>query len=172
MTQLLSDFEIHDFAFPEAVLGPQGQWLYPAVHDKIADIVALSSGVVRMAGHHAAKAHLHAESAITVYMPTNVYGIVSLVGPELLPIPHAPGSVIYIGAGIPHAGYNLGAAEVELFECRTDKSFNTDTMPLPDLEPLLAERIAKIRSDHAQGLLDAHLHQRTVHVLTSNGTTQ
>jgi len=191
------ELQIIETEFPPFIMGPQHQLLSAAVHSGLAPIEDLSCGVVRMPGGHHAEAHIHATSAITVCVSRGM--IASLIGEEMTPRVHAPGSILYIGPGIPHLGVNLnppttapaqlgwrgriGAAtgglielrpsrreargrRADAFEIRTDPTFNTDVVRRPDLDGLVAERVAQLRHDFARGLFAAKLAEPSVHVAT------
>jgi len=167
MTQLLShrDIRIATGELGEAVMGPQRQQLTVAVHSGLAPIRTLSSGTVRMAGGHHALPHIHAESEIQVYV---VRGrIASLVGPDLTPILHGPGSLVYIAPGVEHTGVNLDPHEpADLIEVRTDPAFNADLVRLPDLDALTETRVAQLRRDYVLGRYHEQLATPSVHAVT------
>lgn len=167
MTQLMphTDIQIAAGELGEAVMGPQRQQLTVAVHSGLAPVRALSSGTVRMPGGHHALAHIHAESEIQVYV---VRGrIASLVGPDLTPILHGPGSLLYIAPGVEHVGVNLDPYEpADLVEFRTDAAFNDDVVNLPGLDPLAETRVTQLRRDYLLGRCDQQLATPSVHAVT------
>ncbi|MCR6488269.1 hypothetical protein M8542_36110 [Amycolatopsis sp. OK19-0408] len=167
MTQLIShrDIRIATGGLGEAVMGPQRQQLTVAVHSGLAPIRNLSSGTVRMPGGHHALAHIHAESEIQVYV---VCGrIASLVGPDLTPLLHAPGSLLYIAPGVEHVGVNLDPYEpADLVEFRTDPAFNADVVNVPGLDALAETRVTQLRRDYLLGRCDEQLAVPSVHAVT------
>ncbi|GAA1964290.1 hypothetical protein [Amycolatopsis minnesotensis] len=136
---------------PDFGMGPQRQQLAPVVHAGIAPITSLSCGVVHLAGGHYALPHLHVTAEISVYVVSGM--AVTLAGPELeLTFLHAPGSIMSIGAGVPHIGANLDVTgKAEAVEFRTDRHFNQDVELLPGLDGIAADRVARLQRDFALG---------------------
>ncbi|SEB46061.1 Uncharacterized protein, RmlC-like cupin domain [Amycolatopsis tolypomycina] len=167
MTQLKphNDIQIATGQLGEPVMGPQRQQLTVAVHSGLAPIRTLSSGFVRMPGGHHALAHIHAESEIQVYV---VRGrIASLVGPDMTPTLHGPGSLVYIAPGVEHVGVNLDPHEpAELVEFRTDPAFNTDVVPITGLDALAETRVTQLRREYLLGRCDKQLAIPSVHAVT------
>ncbi|HEY3690537.1 MAG TPA: hypothetical protein VGL46_09555 [Pseudonocardiaceae bacterium] len=172
--QLQHGLQIIEREFPEFSIGPHRQAMSPAVHSGLAPIEDLASGVVRMPGGHNSDAHIHAESAITVYVRTGM--VATLVGEDMIPVVQGPGSVIYIGPGIPHCAVNLHrdgegggaqeAAVAEAFEARTDPTFTTDVTRLPDLDALVAQRVEEVRRGFERGQFAVRLATPSVRVVT------
>lgn len=160
-----NDIQIATGQLGEPVMGPQRQQLTVAVHSGLAPIRTLSSGTVRMPGGHHALPHIHAESEIQVYV---VRGrIASLVGPDLTPLLHGPGSLLYIAPGLEHAGVNLDPYEAaELVEFRTDPAFNADVVRIGDLDALAETRVADLRREYLLGRCDEQLATPSVHAVT------
>lgn len=167
MTQLMShnDIQIATGELGEPVMGPQRQQLTVAVHSGLAPIRTLSSGTVRMAGGHHALPHIHAEAEIQVYV---VRGrIASLVGADLTPLLHGPGSLLYIAPGVEHVGVNLDPYEpADLVEFRTDPAFNKDVVPLSGLDALAEARVTELRREYLLGRCDEQLAIPSVHAVT------
>ncbi|MEV7042840.1 hypothetical protein [Amycolatopsis sp. NPDC051061] len=167
MTQLMphNDIQIAVGKFGEAVIGPQRQQLTVAVHSGMAPIRTLSSGTVRMAGGHHALPHIHAESEIQVYV---VRGrIASLVGPDLTPLLHGPGSLLYIAPGLEHVGVNLDPYEpADLVEFCTDPAFNADVIRIDGLDALAETRVTDLRREYLLGRCDEQLATPSVHAVT------
>jgi uncharacterized RmlC-like cupin family protein len=132
MTQVKphNDIRIATGKLGEPVMGPQRQQLTVAVHSGLAPIRSLSSGFVRMPGGHHALPHIHADSEIQVYV---VRGrIASLVGPDMTPTLHGPGSLIYIAPGVEHVGVNLDPYEpAELVDSVPIRSSTRTWSPFP-----------------------------------------
>ncbi|WP_284741856.1 hypothetical protein [Amycolatopsis sp. RTGN1] len=146
---------------PEFTMGPQRQQLAPAVHSGVAPIKTLSSGVVRMACSHHAVPHIHEHSEITVLVVSGM--VASLAGDQLEEtFLHAPGSIMYIGPGVPHIGINLAPdAEATVFEVRTDRAFNDDVVRLPELDAIAAARVDQLQRDFELGMLTDQLEAPT-----------
>lgn len=142
---------------PAFTMGPQRQWFAPVVHSAVAPITSLASGIVRMPGGHHALPHVHVDSEIMIFVVSGMAA--SLVGHQLDEVFfHAPGSVMYIGPGVPHVGVNLSHdIEVEVFEVRTDRAFNDDVVRLPELDQIAAHRSAQLRSEVTLGHFDEQL---------------
>lgn len=142
---------------PEFTMGPQRQQLAPAVHSGVAPIETLSSGVVRMVGGHHALPHIHEHSEITVLVVSGM--VASLAGDDLEEMfLHAPGSIMYIGPGVPHVGINLDPdTEATVFEVRTDRAFNDDVVRLPELDAIAAARVDQLQRDFELGMLTDQL---------------
>jgi uncharacterized RmlC-like cupin family protein len=167
MTQLMprKDIQIAAGELGEPVMGPQRQQLTVAVHSGLAPIRTLSSGTVHMAGGHHALPHIHAESEIQVYVVRGK--IASLVGPELTPLLHGPGSLLFIAAGMEHAGVNLDPYEpADLVEFRTDPAFNADVVRSPGLDALAETRVTELRREYLLGRCDEQLAVPSVHAVT------
>jgi hypothetical protein len=122
-------------------------------------------GQVRMAGGHHALPHIHAESEIQVCVVRGK--IASLVGPDLTPILHGPGSLLYIAPGVEHVGVNVDAREpAELVEFRTDPAFNKDVVPITGLNALAETRVTQLRREYILGRCDEQLAIPSVNAVT------
>ncbi len=158
------DLRIQTPGFPPYAVGAQNQQLAPVVHSGVVNPRGLTCGMVKMNGGHRAVAHVHEHSPILVFVHTGV--IASLVGEQLQPLLHAPGSVLWIGPGIAHLGINLDPdATASLLEARTDPAFNDDVVRRPDLDELVAERAADLQRRYARGDLDHQLAAPSVHIV-------
>jgi uncharacterized RmlC-like cupin family protein len=175
MTTTHSDVRITESDLPVVYeSGLQDQPLAPVVHAGIAPVTALSAGLVRMPGGHTTKAHRHVRSEVIVHVTHGMAA--SLVGTTMTPVLHPPGSLVYIGAGLPHAAVNLyphttDPDQVEHTTChacetRTDPLFDSDVDLLPDLDELVAERAAQLRLLFSRGLLDRQLQRPRAHLVT------
>lgn len=163
MTRVLQDIEIIPRPF-NFRLGPQNQRLATIMDSDVAAPEGLTSGVGEMPGGHNAYPHFHRDSPIVVFIHKG--HAATLVGEDMVPVLHAPGSVCHILKGIPHIGVNLDVREpVDLFEVRTDPLFNSDVVPRPDLEELVAQRVAELQRDFAAGRFAAELARRSAHVV-------
>ena len=150
--------------FPPYALGAQNQQLAPLVHSGVVNPQGLTCGMVKMNGGHHAVAHIHERTPILVFVHTGMIAL--LVGEELKPYLHAPGSVLWIAPGIPHLGVNLDpVATASLLEARTDPDFNKDVVRRPDLDALVAERAADLQRRYASGDLDDQLTTPSVHIV-------
>lgn len=163
-TDLSNEPRIQTPDFPPFVLGAQNQQLAPLVHAGVVDPKGLTCGMVRMEGAHHAAPHIHEHSPILVFVHKGM--IASLVGEQLRPMLHAPGSVLWIAPGVLHLGVNLDpTAPAALLEARTDPDFNRDVVRRPDLDDLVAERVADLQRRYAAGQLDDQLTEPTVHIV-------
>lgn len=164
-TQLAEGPRIQVPDFPPFVLGAQRQQLAPLVHAGVVDPEGLTCGMVKMEGAHHAVPHIHEHSPILVFVHKGM--IASLVGDRMEPLLHAPGSVVWIAAGVPHVGLNLDPVlPAELIEARTDEHFNRDVVRRPDLDALVAERAAELQLQYARGVLDEQLSGPSVHIVS------
>jgi len=134
----------------------QSELRAPIIHAGVAPVRALSAGIVRIAAGGHAMPHAHARSETVLFIVAGVAA--TLAGDRLERVVlHAPGSVLYIGPGIPHAAVNLCAAdEVTALEARTEPRFD-DVVPLPELADLAVSRIAEVRRHYAAGEFDEQL---------------
>ncbi|MEV6832058.1 hypothetical protein [Amycolatopsis sp. NPDC051102] len=164
-TGLSDELRIQNPLIPPFALGAQNQKLAPVVHDGVVDPKGLTCGLVRMEGAHHAAPHIHEASPILVYVHSGM--IASLVGEALEPLFHAPGSILWVGPGVVHLGLNLDpVTPAELLEARTDPAFNVDVHRRPDLDALVAERVADLQRRYAAGQLDDQLTGPTVHIVS------
>ncbi|MGI8312195.1 cupin domain-containing protein [Saccharopolyspora hattusasensis] len=130
------------------VVGPQGQELYSCVTAANSGATGISAGMVVMPPGGISRPHLHAHSEIIVCCVAGA--AVTLVGPELRPVPHAAGEFIHIPAGVVHVAVNLSsAATLVAIEMRTDPMFNEDVVVLPDLAEAAAAAANLARRDFA-----------------------
>lgn len=128
--------------------GVQRQVLVRALHSGVAPVRQLGAGVVRMPGAHHTKPHIHPRSEIVVYVCSGVAA--SLCGPDLRPLLHWPGSVMWIPPGTPHVAVNLDDHDdLVAFEVRADPTFEEDTTLCPDLDPLAEHRVNQLRQEPA-----------------------
>ncbi|QFZ20153.1 cupin domain-containing protein [Saccharothrix syringae] len=132
---------------PARAQGVRRQVPVRALHSEVAPVRQLGAGVVRMpAGHHT-KPHVHPRSEIVVHVCSGVAA--SLCGPELRPVPHRPGSVVWMPPGLPHVAVNLDDTDdLVAFEVRADPTFERDTTLCPDLDRPAEERVRRLRHDH------------------------
>lgn len=138
------------------VVGPQGQKLYSCVTAANSAATGISAGMVVMPPGGISRPHLHAHSEIIVCCV--VGAAVTLVGPELKPVPHAAGEFIHIPAGIVHVAVNLSsAATLVAIEMRTDPMFNEDVVVLPELTEAAAAAANLARRDFASSSESAFL---------------
>ncbi|SFW12806.1 hypothetical protein [Amycolatopsis australiensis] len=164
-TDLTNELRIQTPGFPPYALGAQNQKLAPLVHAGVVDPKGLTCGMVRMEGAHHAAPHIHEHSPIIVFVHQGM--IASLVGEELEPLLHAPGSVLWIAPGVPHIGCNLDPVNpAVVLEARTDEAFNADVVRRPDLDARVAERVADLQRRYAAGQLDDQLTRPTVHIVS------
>jgi oxalate decarboxylase/phosphoglucose isomerase-like protein (cupin superfamily) len=74
---------------------------------------------------------------------------VTLVGPDLDPVAHGPGEMIYIPEGVAHVAVNLSTSDTLVaIEMRTDPAFNDDVVLLPELEAAAALAAAAAQARH------------------------
>lgn len=126
-----------------STLGPQNQVLTPFLSRLNAPVDRLSAGWVEMEPGRAAAPHVHDDSELIVIVARGA--VTTLWGERLEPIPHVAGEAVWVPAGLVHAGVNLSAAVgAELYEVRTDPWFNDDVRLRPDLDGLLAIRVAEL----------------------------
>ena len=128
----------------------QSELRAPIIHAGVAPVRALSAGIVRIAAGGHARPHTHARSETVLHI---VAGVAATLAGDRLErvVVHAPGSVLYIGPGIPHAAVNLSAeGVVTALEARTEPRFD-DVVPLPELDDLAVSRIAEVGRQYAAG---------------------
>jgi uncharacterized RmlC-like cupin family protein len=131
-------------------LGPQGQVLTPMITSEVAGTVGLSGGMVRMPGGRVSKAHAHARSEIIVAVLAGSAATVVWDGDRPRVLPHGPGEMCYVPAGVPHGAVNLDpTTEVVALEFRTDPAFNDDVVLLPGLDGQLSELADELRRQPA-----------------------
>ncbi|GAB3167559.1 hypothetical protein GCM10027258_93080 [Amycolatopsis stemonae] len=160
-----TELHIQTLDIPQFAFGAQQQKLAPLVHNGVVKPRGLTCGLVRMEGAHHAVAHIHRRSPILVFVHAGM--IASLVGEELKPLLHAPGSVIWIDARVPHLGLNLDAVTpAALLEARTDPFFNRDVKRLPELDALVTDRVADLQRRYAAGELNDQLTKPSVHIIS------
>jgi uncharacterized RmlC-like cupin family protein len=117
----------------DPTVGPQGQELYPCITADSCGTSGLSAGMVVMPPGRHSRPHFHAHSEIVVCCI--VGSAVTLVGPDLTPVHHGPGEIIYIPDGVLHVAVNLSTtATLVAVEMRTDPAFNDDVVVVPDLD--------------------------------------
>lgn len=134
------------------VHGVQRQVLVRALHSDVAPVRQLGAGVVRMPGGHHTKPHVHTRSEIVVFICSGVAA--TLCGPDLRPVLHRPGSVMWIPPGLPHVAVNLDDRhDLVAFEVRADPTFEEDTTLCPDLDAVAGLRAGRLRRDFARGHL-------------------
>lgn len=134
------------------VRGPQGQRFVIGVNHDIGGSEHLAGGLVAMTPGMMAKTHVHhrSESVIVV-----IEGwAATLIGPELTPTFQGPGDFLFIPEGVAHTGLNLSDTERCIaIELRTEKVFNEDVAPLPELMARAETVAAELRRKFAAGEL-------------------
>lgn len=135
----------------QAKIGVQAQTLLPAIYDHVAPGTQFSVGWVHMEPGATSKAHLHANSDIAIVV-LHGYAL-TLTGPDLTPVHHRPGQVVWLRRGLIHAAVNLSdALPVGGLEIRGDTKFNQDTQLRPDLDRDVASRARTLQAEHADHL--------------------
>ena len=115
-------------------------------------------------GHRRATAHPR-RLRIQVYVISG--RIASLVGPDMTPTLHGPGSLIYIAPGVEHVGVNLDPHEpAKLVEFRTDPKFNEDVVPITRFDALTETRVTQLRRQYLLGRCDEQLANPSVNAVT------
>lgn len=138
----------------EPGVGPQGLGLIPVIHAGVAPVDMIACGIVRIGGGARARAHTHAGTETIIHVVAG--RVATLAGDRLEQVfAHAPGSVLYIGPGVPHLALNLSADdEATGFEVCTDPHYNRNTVLRPDLEDLADLRAREILDAYRSGELD------------------
>lgn len=133
------------------VASPQGQHLTPIIYSSTAPVQSIAAGHVFMPAGHLARAHVHHNTEIIVYVLEGIAA--TLWGEEMEPLIHGPGSMIWVPAGVPHTAINLSETmPVKALEIRTDPAFNDDVELLPHLDDVAASRVGALRDEQVVAL--------------------
>src|SRR5579862_298736 len=132
--------------------GPQGQRFVVGVNHDICGGEHIAGGLVAMTPGLMAKTHIHHRSESVIFV---IEGwAATLVGPELAPTFQGPGDFLFIPPGVEHTGLNLSETDRCIaVELRTEKVFNEDVEPLPNLEARAKEIAAALRAQFKEGKL-------------------
>lgn len=135
------------------IFGVQSQRLIPVVTNDVCDTEAISAGLVVMKPLKIAKPHIHRHTESILYFTEGWFA--TLVGPELKPIFHGPGDLMYVPENVIHVGINLSAEHQAIaLEVRTDPSFNDDVVVQDDLVQRVNAIAKDLQQKFAAGKLD------------------
>jgi uncharacterized RmlC-like cupin family protein len=107
----------------ETTTSPQAQALQPVVTRRTAGSTGISGAIVRMPPGGMSDAHMHAEREIVIVVLSG--GAVTLAWHDGVPqpMPHGPGEMCFVPAGVPHCAVDLSEDSPVLgIEFRTDTS--------------------------------------------------
>lgn len=115
-----------------ATSSPQRQQLTHVITRPEVDTDGLCGLAVTMPGRHHAAPHEHAKSELIVHVLQGA--VTTLWGEDMHHLPHTSGDMVYIPAGVPHAGASPDDLGCVLTEVRTDPWGNLDVQMRPDLD--------------------------------------
>lgn len=149
-----SDVMLADRRVAVGRTGIQRQVLLPAIVDAVAPGCQFSLAWVDMPPGAVIAAHAHALSDIAIVVLGG--NAATLAGHDLTPIPHGPGQILWLRAGLPHVAVNLSATTpVHGLEVRGRGHLDDDTLLLPELETLATRRAHALRVTRTQRPLAA-----------------
>lgn len=135
------------------IFGAQSQRLIPIITDSMCEVESLSAGLVVMAPLKIAKPHIHHHTESILYFTEGWFA--TLVGPDLTPMFHGPGDLLFIPEGLVHVGINLSAEfRAVALEVRTDPRFNSDVVVLPEFEKEVESVATRLQRQFAARTLD------------------
>jgi uncharacterized RmlC-like cupin family protein len=128
------------------LMSRQGQPLTPVITADVAPTEGLSSAQVWMPPNHTSFAHVHHHTGV---------GVLVLQGKAITlwwdedgrvhELPQLAGQHLFIPHGVPHAAINPHQVPVVAAEFRSNPVFNADNELLPDLDAVVAARMATMR---------------------------
>ena len=136
----------------ETSYGPQGQRIITVASNELCGSEHMSAGLVVMPPLKVARVHMHYVHESILFFTEGWFA--TLLGPELRPIFHGPGDVLFIPENIIHVGINLSDTHnAVLLEVRSESDFHDDIIVQTHLEAKVEKIAVDLQKKFAAGEL-------------------